>query len=164
MAFLLYIKKNIFYNNEEDLNDSNFEEYFKDELDNLFYLFINYENYKKIKEKKENEFSTADKDSVLEFLNANKLSKELDTEILNKFYWMKKNLDFNEIYIDQKIFLESLGKKINSLEDKLNKEYLNEINEINKNVFFMFFLLKIKLSQIKIFNISFSDKKKKKIN
>ena len=141
------------------MNDSNFEEYFKDELDNLFYLFINYENYKKIKEKKENEFSTADKDSVLEFLNANKLSKELDTEILNKFYWMKKNLDFHEIYKDQKILLESLGKKINSLEDKLNKEYLNEINEINKNVFFMFFLLKIKLSQIKKLNISFSDKK-----
>ena len=161
LAFLLYIKKNIFYNNEEDLNDSNFEEYFKDEIDNLFYLFINYENYKKIKEKKENEFSTADKDWVLEFLNANKLSKELDTEILNKFYWMKKNLDFHEIYKDQKFFLESLGLKINSLEDKLNKEYLNEINEINKNVFFVFFLLKIKLSQIKIFNISFSDKKNK---
>ena len=157
-SFLLYLKNNTIKNNK-GVNESSFEKYFKKEIDDLFYMFTNYKNYKKIKKKKEDEFLTTDKDSVLEFLNVNKLSLELGTEILNKFYWMKNNLDFNEIYIDQKIFLESLGKKINSLENKLYKEYLNEINLINKDVFFMFFILKLKLCKINIGNILFSDKK-----
>ena len=159
-SFLLYLKNNTIKNNK-GVNESSFEKYFKNEIDDLFYMFTNYKNYKKIKKKKEDEFLTTDKDSVLEFLNVNKLSLELGTEILNKFYWMKNNLDFNEIYIDQKIFLESLGQKINSLENKLYKEYLNEINSINKDVFFMFFIIKLKLCQIKIGNILFRNKKNK---
>ena len=159
--FLIYLEYNTIENNKDDNNYKLSEKHFKQELDEIIEVFKNKENYKNKKKKKENEFSQADKDSVLQFLNSKNLKNVSCEEILNKFYWMKENLDFHDIYVDQKNFLESLGEKINSLDEKLKKEYLNELNAINKDIFFLFFLLKLKQNQVENINISFKETKDK---